>query len=993
MNTSRISASSPLRSSNGGGMQSRTPIAPDQMRSIESRALMQDEESVARIKAQIRAVQQMRTDLDRKENIIRELQSRIQAASIELEHRSTTFARLESEHDALQKEFQRLQSDASVFRSEASNAKADFASLKSEYTGLKGELQRVQYEYHRLENEMQRRAAENSEADNIIRWLREELARKDRDKDEAIAEAQALQKELTTSTTVARESQIRYESAVRELRGELEILENRWARATSEHQRVLDATRSDADAVRNELEGLRSKYEHTRAQLDSAEIELDATRAELVASRQDLEGARKALEVTRFELDQRSRALDGASKNVDVSKRELDSTRVERDAYKSQLEACRRECDAIRSERDAAKRELDVTARELEVVRGRLEASDKRGDALGGELDALRIDARDASNRLEVLHRHYAESRKALESLRFEFSEEKRKNEVLLHQHARELDRLRAESEDDKSRDIDALQNAHRDELAAVRAELERVRGDCAHWQAIAEGNKKDAEHGRGQLDLSRETIETLRRELDSTRFELETRSRELVEARSEIERAGREIASVRSEKEKTRAECDSQVVAIRKASEATRKAVEAQSEENRKVLEAKITALEANVRSEKEVQALLRSDHAVFVRDAEKKEKIFRNESAALTRRFAGLLIQKKILSGWVSRYSRATADVRDLARVLSTTPSSASSMTTMTAAAAASASSSSSASSVASRLNLRSRFRAGVLAVIAARRFFRLLWDRDDEALSLVTSSEAALGASVTRLATRFRSSNASAMLNFASSSHPSSFLGSDLDSVDPSELVSRIRRSVLHLSGELHRKTELVSFLEGRVADLQRDLLQSVPLARFDALKAECEESRRTVSQLSEAHARAEHEARHATAALEELRTQVTVLQGELDEIKRHQEAEARERMEWAKARLELQYLRTVAETDLRKALDATLAGAVATSNGISSPGGSPELRGAYSAPYGTSDQLRAYVHRQEEDDRFEVAERERIRNSRAVDPSNSFWRGRI
>lgn len=140
----------------------------------------------------------------------------------------------------------------------------------------------------------------------------------------------------------------------------------------------------------------------------------------------------------------------------------------------------------------------------------------------------------------------------------------------------------------------------------------------------------------------------------------------------------------------------------------------------------------------------------------------------------------------------------------------------------------------------------------------------------------------------------------------------------------LVGQIRKATVSMTSTLTKQTDLISFLESRVAAMQDELLrkQSSTTHRVDALRAELEECRATNSHLSEAHASA---VRELSQKVQELATKdavVDTLRMELGEIRRRQDEEERQQRDAARARLEMQYLRSAAEQDLRKVLDASL-----------------------------------------------------------------------
>eukprot|EP01028_Stygiella_incarcerata_P011330 TRINITY_DN6357_c0_g1_i2.p1 TRINITY_DN6357_c0_g1~~TRINITY_DN6357_c0_g1_i2.p1 ORF type:complete len:1381 (-),score=555.48 TRINITY_DN6357_c0_g1_i2:301-4443(-) len=138
-------------------------------------------------------------------------------------------------------------------------------------------------------------------------------------------------------------------------------------------------------------------------------------------------------------------------------------------------------------------------------------------------------------------------------------------------------------------------------------------------------------------------------------------------------------------------------------------------------------------------------------------------------------------------------------------------------------------------------------------------------------------------------------------------------------------------------LQAREENIERLEGRIRELRDALVEK---------ERELLGNQEMVQTLSEAHARSSKD----LAALQEemivLRAQYDEVTSELDGLRDRENAEKRERQEWAKTRLEMQYMRAAAESELRREFERSVQGAV-------------ESRRTVADSYGTSDQLRNLV----------------------------------
>jgi FkbM family methyltransferase len=207
------------------------------------------------------------------------------------------------------------------------------------------------------------------------------------------------------------------EVALQKLQVELKSL-HQQLELSREAPAALDASRREADALRQELEATRNRTATAASELDAARLQsaslqshLDAARLQSASLQSDLDAARLQSASLQSDLDAARQESNALRADVNAARHGLDTAHAELDALRAQLEAALREVAAqsaaaqeLREAIEIARSEAGASQQELATVRrvadeltatmpsieSALDESRRQSDTLAAELTTAR---------------------------------------------------------------------------------------------------------------------------------------------------------------------------------------------------------------------------------------------------------------------------------------------------------------------------------------------------------------------------------------------------------------------------------------------------------------------------------------------------------------------------------------------------------------------------------------------------------------------------
>ncbi len=420
------------------------------------------------------------------------------------------------ERDAAQRELEELRAEMAASSAEERESEGQTKQLQDELAAITQERAEERRTLERLQSEIAVNHAMEQEAESQIEQLQNELAIIAQEKAEERSKLEQLQAEMAASNIGEKESE-----------GQLKQLLQKQA-----------AIAQERDAARNELEALKTKAAVSSAGERELEGRMKLLQDELVVVAQERDKERSKLEQLQAKIAASSTEEREVEERIKQLQKELAAVAKERDEGRSQLERLQAEMAASSAEPKGSGKlakklqlELEIMEKELERVRNEAKENEAKEQAkivyLNEELNGLRAQLIQLST-IEKDTRDAGADKDELQALRTEL-------EFIRSQAAADMGVL-------QERLAEAEARAGTGEVVmqeAVRQDIERLEGTIKQQQKRIEQANAERQRLEDALEERDARMDQLQQELDEAHGEAEEAGygrKEAEQARAQVE-------------------------------------------------------------------------------------------------------------------------------------------------------------------------------------------------------------------------------------------------------------------------------------------------------------------------------------------------------------------------------------------------------------------------------------------------------------------------